>query len=820
MKRLTLSVFTFLVFSCSLLLEQIVIACGGGEDPYDYYYSFFHNNTAGSPAYMPFYFVTGYAYYDDWNSPSTPVPDQDLNLKEWTTFGKNRFSAVDAASFIYRYSYAQLSNLYYHIEQGKPLQLPDSIQRNGMTKWFIEDKDLEALGYLMFAKKCETSAVAASNWETPARDAKTMGNSVKSGLQLLKAAKKDFFQWRYTYQVLRMAFYSGDYPRTAALYKELVGDKTADNIMYYRCLSLNAGASYKTGDYNTAAYMYSRAFDGTDDNKLSNYVSYDWCFRSHGEDENGPTANRQAVTALAKNNKEKAVLALMDALHTYEDGLLLMKAAYDADPSVQGLEVAMTREVNKLELNLLDPQLRNGSGFNNSYYPYEGGYGYRTADNEETRTAKQQYNQQLKALIAFGSRLSQENKTAHAAFWPLSVAYLYFIQQDWNNCREWIGKATALRPEGRLKDMLHIEQLLLAINEKQRLDAATEAAILPSLEWLGERAQQDTKFAVTYRNLMTSVLPNVYMKQQDTLKALLCIAKGTTGADGKGSYSLWYQDEERKPVFVEPGYSVEMEQVSTARILELKSWMKTGKKTPYETFLVKYPPYQQGALDMYIGTRYLRQMDFDKAVALFKEVPRKTLEAYAFQDPFAERWEDTQEPADTVKVSDKYTFAVAMQALQSGLERADAQQLYRYANGLYSMTYYGLSWKAVMYYRSGSDALAYYQDENRKKLLPEYRNYYSAEAAARYYQLAFDRTEDKELKAKCLFMRSKCWQKNASIPNKTLYDPSGSDDYFLYTINSPYFKQLENGFAGTQAYKARMEDCSYLRYYVRRINKK
>jgi hypothetical protein len=57
MKRLLLSVFAITMFACSLLLEQIVIACSGGEDPYDYYYSFFHNNIAGSSAYMPFYFI-------------------------------------------------------------------------------------------------------------------------------------------------------------------------------------------------------------------------------------------------------------------------------------------------------------------------------------------------------------------------------------------------------------------------------------------------------------------------------------------------------------------------------------------------------------------------------------------------------------------------------------------------------------------------------------------------------------------------------------------------------------------------------------------
>ncbi|WP_162902718.1 hypothetical protein [Taibaiella koreensis] len=828
MKRLLLSAFALVAGLSALLFEQIVTACGGGEDPYDYYTTFFHNNLAGSPAYMPFYFVTGYQYYDDWNYDASPDLNEDENLKEWVGFGQDKFKLKDAHDFIYRYSYNQLSNLYYHIEKGNALQLPDSVQRNGMTQWFLAGKDLEALGYLMFAKKCETNAARSSDWDAAPRNTAAMNSNIKGGLQLWKVAKKEFFQWRYAYQVLRMAFYSGDYTRTASLYQELVGDKTAPNIMYYRCLSLKAGAAYKTGDYNTAAYLYSRAFEGTDDNKQGNYVSYDWCFRPHGENEKGPGADRSRVLALCKNNSEKAVIAIMDALHQYEDGLPLMQEAYQLDPKVKGLDVVMTREINKLEIYLLDPKLRSQSGFNNSYYTYSNYY-YNTPAYESERSAREAevfkgYERQLRELVRFGDRVYTENKVADRAFWPLSVAYLYFIQQDWKSCEDWIGKASALNPSGRMKNMLEVEKLLLTINKNNKLDAATEAKILPSLQWLEQMSRKDFRFWTSYRNLMTTVLPNVYMRQQDTIKALLCIAKGTTGPDGKGGYYSGWIDQERssQPVYVDPGSSAELEQVTTARVIALKQWIKTAQKTAYESFLVKNPPYEQGALELYLGTRYLRQLDFAQAADMMKNVPAAAMKSFRFPDPFAERWIDTQEPADTTTVSDKYQFAKDMQQLKEQTEKgnADAKQLYRYANGLYSMTYYGLSWRASMYYRSGSDGLAYYADTTRAHLLPEYRNYYTAEKATLYYQQAFDRSNDPELKAKCLFMLSKCWQKNVTIANKNIWDPAANDDYYLYTLKSPYFSQLTQNYAQTNAFKSLHEECSYLRLYVRQAHKK
>ncbi len=349
----------------------------------------------------------------------------------------------------------------------------------------------------------------------------------------------------------------------------------------------------------------------------------------------------------------------------------------------------------------------------------------------------------MQELMQFGERVYNEGKTneSKSGYWPLAVAYLHYMNQDWKNCEEWIAKAEKQHPTGKVKDMLLLEKLLLAINRKQKLDAAVEQDILPSILWLEEKAKKQNRYAVTYRNLMTSVLPNAYMKQQDTVKALLCIARGSIGANGHGGY--WQDPVNQEQTYVDPGYSSEMNQVSTAYILAMKDWIKSAKKSPYETWLLKYKPYKEGALELYVGTRYLRQHDFGKAEEVLKNVPVKLLNDYAFADPFAERWKDTQEPVDTSRPSNKYEFAREMNRLRGSIDRADAQTLYRYANGLYSMTHYGLCWNAGMYWRSGSDGMAYYADTSRNSLRDEYRKYYTAEEPLKYYQLAFDKSKDR-----------------------------------------------------------------------------
>ncbi len=145
MKQLR-NAFTVLIIIGALCLEQIVTACGGYDDPYDYYTSFFQNNVTGSKAYSMFYYTSGLNYYDQWGGLDEDDTPDDINIKEWLEYGQQQFSNADAAAFIYKYAYKDLNNLYYHIEQQKTLQLPDSVSRNSMTKWFLKDKDLEALG--------------------------------------------------------------------------------------------------------------------------------------------------------------------------------------------------------------------------------------------------------------------------------------------------------------------------------------------------------------------------------------------------------------------------------------------------------------------------------------------------------------------------------------------------------------------------------------------------------------------------------------------------------------------------------------------------
>ena len=104
--------------------------------------------------------------------------------------------------------------------------MPDSVKQNKMTGYFMQTKDLEALGYLMYAKQVEPYVLGDEGWEAPNRDSVQMARLIKSGIQLYNAAGKEFIRYRYGYQVLRLYHYSGQYAACIKWYDEKLANST------------------------------------------------------------------------------------------------------------------------------------------------------------------------------------------------------------------------------------------------------------------------------------------------------------------------------------------------------------------------------------------------------------------------------------------------------------------------------------------------------------------------------------------------------------------------------------------------------------------
>ncbi len=789
---------TACVSSAMISFPQNIIGCGGETDPYDYYTSFFHNNVPDAKGYRPFYY-TGYNFlYDD----VEPVPVADQLSTEWAAYCGVTVTDKDAYRLVNKFAWKDLNNLYFNIEKNQPLKIPDSVKRNSMTDYFIKNKDLEGLGYIMYAKKVEPF-VTGSGWEVPERDSIKMDKLLKNGQQLFSVAKKDIFKLKYAYQVLRLGHYSGRYIDVIKWYNDYgIEANKSSNIMSQLCLALKAGALFRTGQTKEAAYLFSKVFAATTAKRISNYLGFSWSYK-YGED-------RKDYLALCKNNSEKANMLALFALNSGDDELAAMKDIYSLDPANEMLEVLAVREINKLEEKYLTPELKKQPGSVSFYYYYES-----SSADSISRAA----NNETKQLSSFFHTAAAGGKTFNSGLFETAAAYTSYMIKDFSAARKYINEAEKMKLTNKVKDQLMLTSLLLTISEKSVIDKSFEEELLPSVLWLQQKAKDEkpmtagywevNQWADFYRNLMIDILAKRYHQQNDLQKEVLCI----------GNAEL-----------VNPGYTQSAidflrKQFVSKDVEKMFAFLENKQLNKFETYLVNNNSIKKADVIDFAGTAYLRDYNYAKAIEWLNKANDKkgtTLN----KNPFIDLLYDQEERlASEAKFSTtKLAFAQEMQKLlqQAQTDKTNAGKLYyKYALGLYNITYYGHTWQLVEYDRSGSDG--YSIPKNASTFV---REYYGAFTALEHFEKAMNASADKNFKARCLFMMAKCSQKQVAKPRYEDYSGEGMWDkmdadqqkYWPTFTNNKYFPQLIREYGTTPFYTQAFNSCSYLRDFVKKKN--
>ena len=783
-------------------LQTLVQACADGGDPYDYYPSFFDNRLAGkdNSDFLQFRYsaLTG-TFYESWyDTDSTLTTDDtaDGNRGEWAAY-TGGLPLADVDSFVYAYPRASLSALYYNMEKGTAAGSTETYEGNAMTRWFRRSKDLEALGYLMYAKQVEEAlnTKPENYWEAPPPpDAAVAQKLQKSGGQLLAAAKVPFIKQRFAYQILKLHFKVQQYRELLQQYDSFSAGATGN--MATRMLGLKAGAHFQLGEKTKAAYLYSKVFDQGPEWRRSSYVSYEW---SDG------FKQTPAVLKLCKTPHERALVHLLSGLYEFKEALPQLQAAAGEDPSIDGLEALFTREINKTEERFLEGKLTASISADKALYTPYGSYLDYGVDNNPK---KLDYSSYVSRLTFFGKEQLPRVPAAQQGYWHIALAYLGYLQSD-NGLLETqlalAGKASLSEVE---RDQVSILQLLQTAKLNAPVTPEVEAKMLPFLEQLDNRRGSAYAADKVYRDFTGAFLAGKYLAQRDTVKALFALARSQRGWSEAGEQRYFVTDDYTD----NPGTL--LQQLSPAGFEAVKDFSAGKKITAYDRWLIKQNPYPVGSLYELEGTRKMRYGQFAEAVQLYAKVPPAEMQKRLFPDPFMFEVSHflNDEVTDTTAALTRLDFAKKMVVLQS---KTDAQGLFDYGLGLYGMTYYGSAHRAYDYFRSSTSDLGYYEDSARLALSAPEREYYGAFAAEQAFVKAAATTTNKELKAAAVFMASKCWQKRAPVTKRiSYYNDDGT--YYRYSLKSPYFKMLKGELSGTRTYSEILRQCDFFADYVKK----
>jgi hypothetical protein len=776
---------------------QNIIGCGPEADPYDYYTSFFHQNLPDTKGYRPFYYVGYRAFYDN----AEPTEVADVLADEWAAYCGASVKKADAKKLVNKFSMKDLNNLYYNIEKNQPLKIPDSVKQNSMTAYLIAGKDLEALGYILYAKQVEPYVVGGEgDWNAPARDSLKMAKLIKNGQQLYTAAKKDIFKLKYAYQVLRLAHYSGRYTDVINWYDEYTTKTTSSSVLQPLCLALKAGALFHNGQQKEAAYLFSKVFAASTAKRISNYLGFNWSVDWK--------ADKKVYLDLCKNDNERAAMLSLFALNGSDNNLADMKEIFRLNPASEELEVLVVREINKLEEKYLTPAMLKVPGGKPFYFTWE---------DESRDSVMMEGEKELKELSTFLDTTAKSNSVKNAGLFETAAGYAAYMTRDYTTAKKYLAVAGKMPLTQKVKDQWALTNLLVTINEKEKIDAAFEEQLLPSLQWMEERVKTEKAITVDYwqvqqwrsiyRNLMSEILAKRYHQQGDLAKEALCIGNADHMMKGQQDY---YGSMN--------GIDFLRNNLMSADVERLYSLVDSKQPNKFESYLLTHNSVTKKEVVDFAGTSYLREYDYAKAIEWFKKsADKKTVN----KNPFADLLYDREEQLSVEKKFsiNKLAFAQEMLKLEQTAKQpaTAAKSYYKLALGVYNTTYYGHTWELVQYYRSGSDG--YYIPDNATGFQKEY---YGAFKAHDYFEKALKASTDKNFKARCLFMMAKCAQKNVHQPQYNEYPTNwdkydeASKAYWPIFKNNKYFPQFVKEYSNTAFYKEAFSSCSYLRDFVKK----
>ncbi|AWO00688.1 hypothetical protein DLD77_02745 [Chitinophaga alhagiae] len=746
-----------------------MLSCGPEPDPYDYYIGFYNPSLPARDGFEPFYYTGLAEYY------GSEVAEEDINLRDWHAFFSGRATAKDIREFVYTYAHPQMTALYNHIEKGSPLEAPDSVRKNTLTQYFISSKDRETLGYLMYAKQCEAHTGGKDSWEAPVRDSATMLRLSRNGMQLYKACKDERIRERYAFQATRLAHYGRNYAQALQYYDSLAAPIRSTSLMHYKTLALKAGALMRTGARAQSAYIFSRVFELAPSQRQMAFLNVRWA-----------GATEQQVLDLCKNNEEKATVAAMFAFRYYEPYPEGIRKIYGLHPQSPMLNVLLEREITKLEDGYLHNRLtleRYGSA----------GYHYADVPGSEVLEL-----QRLADSLVAGGRVKEP------ALWQVSSAYLSYMLKDYAAARQKLMAAKAGAGRPALQDQWEIVRLLVTVSEQPRIGRDFEAELLESFKWLDSRLDTATRkdyylspdnqsinrnfYTVMYRNLLDYVVATRYQQQGDINRMALVLSK----RDKVLPYSFNFN-------YVSATDFVK-DSMQAGQLENLYSLLQQKKKTPFEQYLCREFGMTENQVGEAIAINYVRQHDFANAVNWFKKSGSSLSAGMAFTEQLEDFGLDTTEAGIS-----QLEYAATMLDLEKKMKKgkAAAEDYYKYATGLFSISYYGHSYHFSATYRPST---RWYQPGYDGH--PGLKQYFGCYRAEEYYKKAADVAQNPEFKARSLYMAARCAQKHLYDPNRDWYD--------LASEKNPHFRQLINDCGHTAFYKETFDRCSYLRdfYYM------
>ena len=751
---------------------QISEACG----PYDRYfsgYSFVNPGILNEEDKAAPYFLTFRKLYEFYKPED--VQKVNANLAEW----QDRFCGLveleDLDYVIYRSSISDLEELHTSVNSEK-MPVPYLLKGNSFAEYVKAQKCDETVEYLIFAKKCEPHVGEIDHWNDEERDANAMYVLIDEGRKEFKKTKSPYIRLRYAFQLVRLAHYAKDYELTLKLYDDLLPKVDKDvarmdeSFLKWWILGHKAGALMSLGKNVEASYLFSLIFENCPSRRESAYRSF--LIRTDEE--------WNECEKLCQSDHERATLHALRANSAQSKAIEEMQKIYEFEAESHHLEVLLVREILKMEKNLLGLEFNDRKRQNKRYYgipePYAGDYVIR--------------------LQAFAKKLADEGRVARPILWRIAEGYLQFLAGNNYEAKLTFDEVLPKLSEKQeaLKEQVEAFQTALTIASFNKVNEQIETEIYDIL-----KENEVFKKYRDFPDFMRDKLSKLYEEAGHPGKAFLC------------EHPI--SDLKANP----------KEEIIRDLLL---SHVADSIITPFERLLLednKGELITGQLLDMK-AVNLMHEYQWEAALEAYRGISREVWDDFGVFMPFRETIKDCVHclyRRDTIDMFNRGELLEEILDLESkarGRLDESARHYYKIGLGLYNMSYFGHSWQAMDYFRSGSSWSRLFRENDNVFYTVQYPygniEHLDVTRALYYFEKARQAAPPgSEIGARATYQAARCEQKMYFLSDQYRSTCSNCIPQ-LPEMFSSNFKRLKEDYSDTEFYEQAIRECKYFKAYV------
>ena len=676
-----------------------------------------------SPVYTPGEYYVFRAY----EKKETPAKrnSSHLNILEWQQYTGNQARYEDINDVVYNFSVETMNQL---LED----KSTDSIKKtqlynNTFIKYLIDTNDKEAVRLLILAKECEAArSIRADKWWYPTKE-ELKSSDLQEILERALAYKGEKLKTRYLLQAIRAAFTMSEFELCLKLWEEKIQHQPA-SVVKTMCEDYIGGIYFQQNDFEKAIRHYARNIDCLD--------SFWWC------------ADRLTEK---KSDVERIKILYRYCPDSPELSLMIEKICHEAEE--------------RANRKIFDKHIDSENGW------WSENYGYKSYLNNRNRYIE---------LRDFALQVASEKRAKNVALWQYAAAFLTMIDGDIELANRYIQNAKSMKTTPFLQDNIRILQIILKAFTGN-YDASFEIQMLNDLKWLDQKIVDNLTKEITneytrwelgmfvnysmfyYNDMMRKITLSVmlpqYAKRGKETKALLLAGM----ASERLRLLTNYRQNTKRTNNRDNGFYgrnidfytdifIVMDTIPVNAVLQYTQLLQKKKGNKFDRFLAERCYFNPDYLNEIIGTKYMRELNFDQAVKYLSIVKSEyenslNIHKYFCYAPFAEPFFGKKRTDITPGY--KLSFATQMLDLQkitimAQSNETKAEAMYRYAVGLTQAT---TNCWALLRYRKGVLFREVDDKYHEWGKLPE-------STTLKYLDDAGNLSANSELKAKCLAVKA------------------------------------------------------------------